>query len=99
MTKKLAPFRSVGRTSSEAKVSGLLENAVIRRVSPPVDETALREIIGGETHASKKRRSEPGERVTVILPPDLLKRLRIQAIDEGCSVSHAITEAVRAWLE
>ncbi len=94
MTKKLAPF------TSGPKEKPSLAHAVVRRVSPPpIDEAAVREVVGGELHESRKRRTGPGERVTVILPPDLLKRLRIQAIDEGCSVSHAISEAVRLWLD
>jgi hypothetical protein len=91
VSKKLAPVRA----------KSLGPAVAIRRANPEslAAAIALDAFVGPEAKESRKRRTEPGERVTVILPPDLLKRLRIAAIDEGCSVSHAVTEAVKDWLD
>ncbi len=45
-----------------------------------------------------KRRATPGERVHVILPPELAMKLRLAAVRQRRSVSDAATEAITAWL-
>lgn len=63
-------------------------------------ERALRTFVGGgETHASRLRRSEPGERVHVLLPPDVAQELRLAAVRDRRSVSDLVTEVLRAHLK
>jgi hypothetical protein len=47
---------------------------------------------------SKRRRDEPGERLVLNLPPGLVQRLRERCVQERCSLSHAASEALEAWL-
>ncbi len=55
----------------------------------------------GSKPAPKRRlrRAGPGERVTVLVPPDLLKRMRFAAVSQRRSLSDAAAEAVRLWLD
>ena len=48
---------------------------------------------------SKLRRDERGERVSGYLPADLAEALRVYCARERCSSSHALTEAVRRFLQ
>lgn len=48
---------------------------------------------------SKRRREDPGERVTVYLPSELATELRLLCVRKRYSVSHAMTEAVQRWLK
>jgi hypothetical protein len=47
------------------------------------------------------RREHPGERQTVYFPPELLEELRVLCVRSRPrrSVSDAVTEAVRLWLQ
>jgi len=47
---------------------------------------------------SKLRRAELGERLTIYLPPELAKDLRLRCVTERRSVSDGVTEAVHTWL-
>jgi hypothetical protein len=48
--------------------------------------------------ASRRRRPKGGQRVATYLPPDTVRRLRMQCAKEDCSVSDAVTRAVEDWL-
>jgi hypothetical protein len=48
--------------------------------------------------ASRRRRPEGGKRLAVHLPHDTVRRLRLQCVEEDCSVSDAVTRAVEGWL-
>jgi len=48
---------------------------------------------------STLRRDAPGERLVLNLPPDLIKRMRHQCVEEGRSLSNAAELALRAWLD
>jgi hypothetical protein len=49
--------------------------------------------------ASKLRRPERGERVSIYVPPELAEALRVRCAKERRSVSDAVTEAVTVWLK
>lgn len=48
--------------------------------------------------ASQLRRGERGERLTVYLPPDLARALRVRCAEDNRSASDAVTTALLAWL-
>lgn len=48
---------------------------------------------------SRLRRDEGGERITAYLPPEVAENLRIRCAKERRSVSDAVTDALRAWLD
>ncbi len=47
---------------------------------------------------SKLRREESGERITIYLPPELERKVRIHCAAERRSLSNAATEAFTQWL-
>lgn len=64
----------------------------------PVAAAAVEQFTGEAEATGQKRRKAAGERVHVILPPDLAMKLRLAAVRQRRSVSDAATEAVEAWL-
>lgn len=50
-----------------------------------------------EGAAASRRRTEKGERVTLYLPPELAKQVRLLCVEERRSMSDAATEALTAW--
>ena len=44
-------------------------------------------------------RTEPVERLTVLLPPRLKKSLRLKAVEEGRDMSAIAADALRAYLK
>lgn len=54
--------------------------------------------IAAHTDGSPKRRAERGERLTVYLPAELAKTLRVHCAVNDRSVSDAVTEAVATFL-
>lgn len=77
---------------SEAKIRAL--ESVAEGVASKAPGTDPRPAKG-----SKMRRVEGGERVTAYLPPDTVEALRVRCARERRSLSDAVTEAVRAWLD
>ena len=49
--------------------------------------------------APRLRRQDPGERLAVYLPPELVEALRIRCVRERRSASDAVSEAVSAWMK
>ncbi len=47
---------------------------------------------------SKLRREESGERITIYLPPELERKVRVHCAAERRSLSNAATEAFTQWL-
>lgn len=47
---------------------------------------------------SQPRHTEPGERLTVYLPPDIARALRIRCAEDNRSASDAVTTSLFAWL-
>ena len=64
----------------------------------PRGRTSVSASTADDFTAGAKRRKDPGERVHVILPPDLAMKLRLAAVRQRRSVSDAATEAITAWL-
>ncbi len=50
-----------------------------------------------EGSGARLRRLEKGERVTLYLPPELAKRVRLLCVEERRSMSDATTEALTEW--
>lgn len=50
-----------------------------------------------EGNTPRLRRVQKGERVTLYLPPELAKRVRLLCVEERRSMSDATTEALTAW--
>lgn len=46
----------------------------------------------------RPRREEPRERLTIILPPELKRTLRIRAVEEDRDVSELVADAIHAYL-
>jgi hypothetical protein len=72
----------------------------------PVTEAKARQFVEREARegttkpsSSSLRRNESGERVSVYLPPEMAKDLRVRCAKERRSVSDAVTDAVKAWLD
>jgi hypothetical protein len=68
----------------------------------PTDEvSAAREVAAAKRSPKEStlRREAPGERLVLNLPPDLIKRMRHQCVEEGRSLSNAAELAIRAWLD
>lgn len=61
----------------------------------PPSPRSIDSFVGGETPAVAK---PDRVRLTVYLPPDLAKRLRIAAVTEGDQISHLVERAVAAYL-
>lgn len=53
----------------------------------------------GRKGSRRRSPSEPGERVTVYLPPDVATELRVRCAQDRRSLSDAITEATEVWLK
>jgi len=49
--------------------------------------------------ASRRRRPESGGRLAVHMPHDTIKRLRLQCVEEDCSISDFVTRAVEDRLK
>jgi hypothetical protein len=49
--------------------------------------------------SSRLRRDERGERVSAYVPPEMAEALRVRCARERRSVSDAMTEALRLWLD
>lgn len=60
---------------------------------------SLTRAVSSKRSTSKRRREEPGERVTVYLPAELSLELRMLCVRKRYSVSHAMTEAVQRWVK
>lgn len=72
-----------------------------RSARKPMNEEAARSFEQGGTtgEPSRLRRPKPaGERLTVHIPPDLARELRIACAGQRRSMSDAATEALRDWL-
>ena len=54
---------------------------------------------GEARRSTPKRRTEPGKRATIFVPDALLKRVRVRCIAEECSLSFAVTEALKTWVD
>ncbi len=66
------------------------------------DEAAVAREVAAAKRSLKEstlRREAPGERLVLNLPPDLIKRMRHQCVEEGRSLSNAAEMAIRAWLD
>lgn len=61
-----------------------------------VPERAAKQFEEGGSGA-RLRRVEKGERVTLYLPPELAKRVRLLCVEERRSMSDATTEALTEW--
>jgi hypothetical protein len=85
------------------KKTDLAKNLAIPKVAPKpkVEEKPIQEFIGEEERfrASKLRSNQKGNRMCVYLQPGLLKELRVKCATEERSLSDAVSEAVKTWLE
>lgn len=73
---------------------------------PKPDDEAYQRLVDGPAAAapgtrrpargSKRKSAEPGEPMLVRLPPDLARDLRHMAVDERASLTHVVTNLVRA---
>ncbi len=70
----------------------------VATVRKDVPEQAAKQFEKGR-EAPRLRRVEKGERVTLYLPPDLAKRVRLLCIEERRSMSDATTEALTEWTD
>lgn len=67
----------------------------VSKASKVVGEVAAKRFEEGP--AATRRRTEKGERVTLYLPPELAKQVRLLCVEERRSMSDAATEALTAW--
>jgi hypothetical protein len=65
------------------------------RVPKAVSERAAKAFEEGS--APRLRRVGQGERVTLYLPPELVKQVRLLCVEERRSMSDAATEALTEW--
>lgn len=70
------------------------------RTRKPIAEKAARSFEeGGNGEPSRLRREKAaGERLTVHVPSDLARELRVMCAGERRSISDATTEALRDWM-
>jgi hypothetical protein len=73
--------------------------------APKPDDAAYERLVDGPAggraprrpaRGSKRKSAELGEPLLVRLPPDLLDGLRHMAVDERASLTHVVTDLVRA---
>lgn len=70
--------------------------------TPVADDRAQQFVSPTTVRTSKKsqyRRDGPGERINAYLPPDLLLEIRTIALHQRRSLSDAVTEAMREWVQ
>ena len=86
-------------TKGETLAKGFALPKNPRRTDVP--ETAAKKFENAESGAdsSKLRRPSRGDRISAYLPPNMAEELRVRCARERRSVSDAVTEAIKVWLE
>jgi hypothetical protein len=62
-------------------------------------EAALQAFVEGHPDERRKKQAPPTDRIVAYLPFEMARTLRQAALEGDRSVSAAITEAVREWLQ
>lgn len=84
-------FKLPPKPAATPAVDDARADAFIGAADAPPSATSTRK-------ATKLRAATRGERLTIYLPPDVARALRLRCADENRSASDAVATALRAWL-